>query len=383
MDRKARLLGNIDRSQQIIELGPGYNPVAPKQDGWQTHVVDHATRAELRTKYAAANIDVNLIEDVDTIWSEGQLHNAVPADLLNCADVIIASHVLEHIPDLVGFLQSASKLAKSGGSLSVALPDRRYCFDCFRPATTTGALLEAHQRKLTRHSLKTAYDHLAYSATIDGHLAWGPRPVTKPQLMDPFEAAANLFSLADMHAAGPYRDYHSWQFTPAGFRLVVLELTALGISDWRITEMHGPENFEFFVTLRRINLAKMDPVSLQVERQRLLLAQLVETQEQLDFILGRSHYAADPTDQQATANKELASRDQSSPTGANVGLATPATMQADPAIGLQTALIAKIAEHDRRLDELSDTFAWQRTLLGPVQRIWRTLRGNGSSRKQQ
>jgi hypothetical protein len=342
LNRSARLLGTVTRSQQILEMGPGYSPIAPKAGGWQAHVVDHATRDELRSKYAPADVDIDLIEDVDTVWRDGQLHEAVPVDLLDRVDLIIASHVLEHIPDLIGFLQSASRLVRLGGSLSVALPDRRYCFDCFRPWTTTGGLLEAHQRNLTRHSLNTAYDHMAYSATVDGQLAWGPHPIGQPLLMDPFEAAARTAGLSNARVDGPYQDYHAWQFTPAGFRLAMLEVAALGISDWQVTELHGPENFEFFAVMRRGSVKRSDPVSLQAERQRLLLAQLAETREQIDFIL---------TAAQATAERE---------------------------VGAHQQLTAKLADHDRQLQELAETFAWLRTALGPVQRAWRTLRGKRS-----
>ena len=340
-----RLLGTVDRSQQILELGPGYSPVAAKSAGWRTHVVDHATRDELRAKYASADVDIDLIEEVDTIWRGDPLHEAVPANLLDRVDLLIASHVLEHIPDLIGFFNSASRLIRQDGSLAVALPDRRYCFDCFRPVSTTGALLEAHQRKLTRHTVKTAYDHVAYSATVGGQLAWGPHPVAEPVLMDPFEAAARTVTLSDGHQDGPYQDYHAWQFTPAAFRLVMLEIAALGASDWRVTDLHGPENFEFFVVMRRDGVAYFDPVSLQQERQRLLLAHLAETQEQIDFIRGTAKAAVD--------GKVAAYED----------------------------LITKVANHDRRLQELEETLAWQRAALGHVRRAWHTLRGKRSGHR--
>src|SRR5208283_2921376 len=160
----SRLLGTADRAQQIVEIGAGYCPVAPKSGGWNTHVVDHASRDELRTKYAAAAVDRQAIEEVDTVWHDGALHEAVPAALVGHVDRIIASHVLEHIPDLIGFFDSAARLSSPDGALSIALPDRRYCFDCFKPWTTTGDVLEAHRRRPSRHSLKTAFDHVAYSA---------------------------------------------------------------------------------------------------------------------------------------------------------------------------------------------------------------------------
>jgi SAM-dependent methyltransferase len=282
-----RLLGNASRSQQIIEIGAGYCPVAAKSDGWNTHVVDHASQDELQAKYAAAAVNTDAIEPVDTIWRGGPLHEAVPPALLGLVDLVIASHVLEHLPDLVGFLASASRLIAPGGRLSVALPDRRYCFDCLKPWTTTGELLEAHHRQASRHSLKTAFNHMAYSATVDGQLAWGARRIAQPVLLDRFAAAAATAALFRDAEARAYEDYHAWQFTPAGFALAILELTELGLVDWHIETLDGPDNFEFFAVLRQGRATPMDPDLLQATRRSLLIRQLEETREQIDFMLGR------------------------------------------------------------------------------------------------
>lgn len=338
MDRLSRLLGSANRSISILEIGPGYCPAAPKGAGWQTHVVDHASQQDLRAKYATANVDTGLIEHVDTIWPGGKLHDVVPAALLGQVDLIIASHVLEHLPDLLGFFQSASQLVKADGSLSIALPDRRYCFDCFRPATTTGAVLEAHCRGSGRHGLKTAFDHMAYSAVVEGQLAWGPYPTGTPVLLDPFQAAAATFDAFIERPDQVYQDYHAWQFTPAGFRLLMLELSALGLSDWQVHSLEGPENFEFFAVLRRGNMTVVEPAALQGKRQELLLAQLAETREQADFILGS---------------------------------------QAEPALAVPDGheeLLAKLIAQGDTLREMSETLALLRQVLNRVRRFWRLLR---------
>ena len=291
MDRMTRLLGGTERSKQVLEIGAGYSPVAPKAKGWLTHVVDHTTQEALRQKYISANVDTALIEAVDTVWEGGTLHEAVPQSLLGQVDLIIASHVLEHMPDLIGFFISASRLVRPGGVLSVALPDRRYCFDCFKPWTTTGELLEAHHRGVTRHGLRTAFDAFAYSAVMDGQLAWCPRPVGKPSFMNGFEAAREAYAQFRRDDDMPYQDHHAWQFTPMGFKLIMLELGALGVTDWAIETLHGPENFEFFVSLRRVDPVAVEPEILQSQRRDLLLRQMAESREQIDFILGGSSAA--------------------------------------------------------------------------------------------
>ena len=308
LNRSTRLLGTADNSWQVLEIGAGYCPIAPKSQGWNTHVVDHASRDELRAKYAAAQVDIDVIEEVDTIWHEGGLHEAVPAKLAGHVDMIIASHVLEHIPDPIGFFASASILSSPHGVLSIALPDRRYCFDCFKPWTTTGELLDAHRRKATRHSLKTAFDHMAYSAVVDGALAWGAHPISKPVLLDSFDAAAATAASFQERRDRPYQDYHAWQFTPAGFELMVLELTRLGLMDWHLEKLDGPVQFEFFALLRRGGDAGADAASLQTRRRDLLIRQLVETRDQIDFILGTPDGVAPAPEREASDYRSLAAK---------------------------------------------------------------------------
>jgi hypothetical protein len=296
MNRTQYLLGSATHATQIIEIGAGYAPIAPKSDGWRTHVVDHCTQPELRTKYSDADVDINAIEAVDSVWQGGRLEASLPPDLVGQVDMMIASHVLEHIPDLVGFLQSASLVVRRGGSLAVALPDRRYCFDCFKPWTTTGDLLESHHHRLERHSLRTRYNRWAYSATTKGQLAWAPGPIELPTLLDPFQAAIDN-AAAFRSGDGPYEDCHAWHFSPAGFRLCMLELRQMGLTDWIVDSLQPQEHFEFLTRLRRADSAPPPPATIQSERQSLLVEQLLEVHEQTGYLLraaGRTEASAAP-----------------------------------------------------------------------------------------
>src|SRR5690554_6470647 len=68
-DRRAILLSMLDRDGRGLEIGPSHNPVAPKREGFRVEVVDHADRATLVGKYRGHGVDVDLIEDVDFVWS--------------------------------------------------------------------------------------------------------------------------------------------------------------------------------------------------------------------------------------------------------------------------------------------------------------------------
>src|SRR5215469_676178 len=108
--RNEILLGPIDRSMQVIEVGPSFNPVAPKADGWNVRSIDHLPREALIEKYRAhAGVDVSRIENVDFVWTGGNLSSAVPETLHGSFDALIASHVIEHTPDLLAFLDSIAE----------------------------------------------------------------------------------------------------------------------------------------------------------------------------------------------------------------------------------------------------------------------------------
>jgi hypothetical protein len=140
---------------------------------------------------------------------------------------------------------------------------------------------------------------------VNGQLAWGARPIGTPVLLDRFAAAATAASLSD-GTTRPYEDYHAWQFTPAGFELIALELGELGLLDWHVETLEGPENFEFFVRLRRGAGQPMPEAALQAARRDLLLRQLAETREQIDFMLGKADGPVRAVAQEESAYQLLA-----------------------------------------------------------------------------
>src|SRR5215471_17380815 len=139
------LLEPIDQTASIIEIGPSYNPIAPKAKGWNTKTIDVARKSELIEKYRDhQGVDLACIEDVDFIWQDGPVHAAVPPALHGTFEAFIASHVIEHSPDFIDFLDSAARLLTPTGIVILVIPDKRWCFDYFRPLTTTGDILSAH-----------------------------------------------------------------------------------------------------------------------------------------------------------------------------------------------------------------------------------------------
>lgn len=287
--RNETLLAPIDRTMNIIEIGPSFSPVAPKADGWKVHSIDHLPREALVEKYTGeAGVDTSRIEEVDFIWTGGPLSSAVPESLHGSFDALIASHVIEHSPDLIGFLESMATLLHPKGVVALAVPDKRYCFDYFKPLTMAGDVLMAHAERRTRHSRINAFNEVAYSAAMAGSMVWTQEPVRDLSLVHPLEKARDVYlSLAEQTDA-PYHDMHAWRFIPASFELLLLELAWLGETDWQVEQITPPSGCEFLAWLRRGGHHAAQSLSagdLATRRLDLLKRILLETNEQIQDVL--------------------------------------------------------------------------------------------------
>ncbi|WP_405047977.1 class I SAM-dependent methyltransferase [Rhizobium miluonense] len=171
--RKRRLRKHIELTTKVLEIGPLARPIAPKQEGYSSFSVDNTNRDGLLRRYAGhVGFNAEKVEEVDFIWSSGDLADAVSIEHHGTFEVIVLSHVLEHLPDPISFLNSCAKLLKDGGYVTLALPDKRHCFDLFRPFTTTGQWLAAFRQKSTFHDDVALFDYATLAVAKHGELAW-------------------------------------------------------------------------------------------------------------------------------------------------------------------------------------------------------------------
>jgi hypothetical protein len=245
-----------------LEIGPSHNPLAPKKQGFNVHILDHASAEELRQKYTGHGVNLDNIEEVDFVWKGEPLHELIGRE--KCYDWVIASHVIEHIPDLITFLGECEKLLKPNGVLSLVIPDKRYCFDYFNPPTSTGELLDAYEQKRTRPSSGKVFDHFAGATARNGQIAWGQQETGAIHLVHSLSEARTQWERAK--TSQDYIDVHSWRFTPGSFRLILADLQALGLTKLGLVKEFDTEGCEFFVALRKIShTATHDRLALLLE----------------------------------------------------------------------------------------------------------------------
>jgi SAM-dependent methyltransferase len=246
--REEVLRGLFDTSGHGLEIGAGFSPLLPKQAGYSVEIVDHASAQELRAKYASEPaIDPARIEEVDHIWDGRPLSEVIGAK--SCYDFVVASHLIEHTPDMLGFLKECETLLKPKGIVVLAVPDKRRCFDVLRPLSTTGAVLQAHLEKRKRHIPAIAFDEVAYSVKLNGSPAWSEAAKGTLSQVHSLDFAQAIFDRSA--SSHEYFDFHAWVFTPHSFRLLIRELNELGALALQEVHFRPMSNHEFFITLSR------------------------------------------------------------------------------------------------------------------------------------
>lgn len=247
-NRLEKALYAINMKGVGLEIGPSHNPIAPKCRGFNVQILDHASAQQLRAKYKDHGVNLDSIEKVDFVWS-GESY----VDLIGrsaCYDWIIASHVIEHVPDLVSYLQQCEALLKNNGVLSLVIPDKRYCFDHFSPVTSTGNILDAWAEKRSRPSSGQVFDYLANAAKRKGELAWGADGEGGGDGLVHTLAEAKAHWIHSK-SSNDYIDVHCWRFTPASFALIISDLQQLGLIGFDVKAEFGTAGCEFYVSLSK------------------------------------------------------------------------------------------------------------------------------------
>ena len=233
----------ISKEALGIEIGASYNPILPKKEGYNVRIVDHCATSELVEKYSAMNVDTSSIEPVDYVFN-GSLSNVPMQGKL---DYIVASNVVEHVPDLIDFFTQCSNLLNPEGELHLVVPDSRYCFDYFRQISGISQIIESHGN--TNTTLGKISDVVLNTSKNGNELAWRKGTGASLSLVNSTELALKDLENYTAKLRSEYVDVHNWVFTPHSFRLIVNDLRLLGFSKLSESKFISTQGFEFIVVL--------------------------------------------------------------------------------------------------------------------------------------
>jgi hypothetical protein len=290
--RLEELRRHVGKEALGLEIGPLHRPVCPKREGFNCLSADILSREQLLQAYAEDPEVMPLqedVEEVDVLLTEGLLAGmqaycespqAQAMQAEGSLAYLISSHNLEHLPDPIAFLDDAAVLLAPGGHLTMAIPVGSRCFDCFRPLSSTGQLIDAHQERRTKPTLGALFDHSASVATDAGGRTIGDRTydiehVAVSACGGTIDAAA-CATLQFTHEFGHSGGIHSFVFNPYSFLLIFEDLQACGyLPLLRILQVLDRPGNEFIVHIVRISEAACCPLPLTAERRTELLKQSI------------------------------------------------------------------------------------------------------------
>jgi SAM-dependent methyltransferase len=231
----------------VLEIGPLYRPFFLKSET-DVIYVDHADTDTLREKYRVGHgFDVKDIVHVDAVWGNNSLVECAGRQV----DYVIASHVIEHVPDLITWFKELQAVLKPEGEIRLVVPDKRYTFDYTRRETALQDLIDPYARRTRRPLPANIFDHIAYVKEVDIAQAWD-KPLDSDKLtsLHSYEMAMSL--VEDALSTENYHDVHCWVFTPHSFATLMLEAAEHGLLNLECVDFSDTPHYslEFIVFVR-------------------------------------------------------------------------------------------------------------------------------------
>lgn len=261
ISRRERILRLIEpNGKRGIEIGPLNRPIVTCADG-DVLYADHLSKEGLRHKYAndpgVNHGDFNDLVEVDIVTNGQALSEVLKDD--ERFQYVVASHVLEHIGDPIGWLIECTKILHDNGLIILVLPDRRFTFDRFRADTTTGELIANYHSKVTCPTPSQVFEYAARNVYC------GPKDVLRLWRGECDESLGGNESQLrealrleiDVTWNKTYVDAHCSTFTPYSFSLIIKELILLGLIPVEVVTIEPTRRreAEFFVVLRKCDSA--------------------------------------------------------------------------------------------------------------------------------
>lgn len=262
MNRQEKILRYINKNGHGIEIGPSHEPIASKKNGYKVHIIDYMSREQLIAKYKDHSVNLGKIEEVDFVW-RGENFSELTGKT-KYYDWIIASHAIEHLPDLISFFKNCETILKNDGVISLAVPDKRYCFDHYRPITGISNIIDSYYQKNKIHTPGKVAEYYLNVVSKGGNIAWDSTTNGDYKFIHSLENA--LQGMKSVINEKSYLDIHAWCFVPSSFRLIIHDLHDLGLIHFQEVEFFPTTGCEFYITLSQtgkgINKSRLEMLNM-------------------------------------------------------------------------------------------------------------------------
>lgn len=215
---------------KILEIGAFDNPVFHRDLGDDVLYTDWFSKDELLEIHKNnPGRRLDQIVEVDFPIKQHNWSQEIPERF----SLICGSHVIEHIADVIFWLNQLDSLLLEGGIIFLAIPDKQFTFDYYRAPSLATEMIREHLNGLTKPSVWQVAQHFYYKTDINTADLWAensPRPF-KPRFSHD-EAIRH----AEFHSR-QYADVHCWVFTPESFSRLMTLLHGSGFISLKLSRL--------------------------------------------------------------------------------------------------------------------------------------------------
>ncbi len=134
--RRSHLIPYLSQNMTGLEIGAFMRPTLSPADA-EMKYVDYYSQEELQSQIDPKGPGGNDVVHVDYVVRSGNYSDVITQKF----DIIIANHVMEHCCNPISWLNDLASMLKEDGLIFLALPDKKYSFDRFRPDTDLARIL--------------------------------------------------------------------------------------------------------------------------------------------------------------------------------------------------------------------------------------------------
>ncbi|GMO35507.1 MAG: hypothetical protein Ta2B_15570 [Termitinemataceae bacterium] len=262
---------NINLTKRILEIGPLHCPNIKKAPGVNVFYADIRSTDDVKKFfYADTHVPNDQIVDIDYVIGEKYSESLANAEKF---DYVIATHVLEHIPQLILFFQDIGKILNAKGKLCLAIPDKRYCFDHFRYPTSFAECYDVYTRKINNLPFRVLDFCINYTIN-DADYWWNNRSnFDHMRDMDQFSGGGGAKENYIKALNGEYIDVHFSVFTPETFLTLLYNMICFNLLPFKCIEFYSTDvgALEFNCVLEyEPKLLEKESMEAQKEKDNLL-----------------------------------------------------------------------------------------------------------------
>ncbi len=210
--RKKNIESYVDvKNAHILEIGALDSPT---YDDKKYHIkfLDYTSKEELAKKGDSnPRYRLESLVNVDYVCPTPEYSKYFQENF----DLVIANHVIEHIPDMIRWLDELYNLLSPGGYLFLSVPDKRYTFDIVRRNTTVVDLLRNHEESIKKPNFYNILEHFYYHKSVSASDVWSND--FKEKLGVKRYELEEAIDVAKKHSLENYADVHCHVFTTDSF----------------------------------------------------------------------------------------------------------------------------------------------------------------------